>query len=159
MKIKAVPISSIDFSPYGKYYNMKSESSNVVRSKGDGWEDCMTDSPLINSQGSLGLTVGSPLPSKTTKMERHLHSEEALFCMSNPIVLAIANSGNKEQPMAEDIKAIIISPGEVIVLDKGIWHDACHGIDMSVPYYWFATVVDTPTEWVAISGGPVELYV
>lgn len=159
MKIIAKPVSSIDFSEYGKYYNMSNQPHNVVRSEGNGWEDSMTNTPLIHSEGHLGLTIGSPLPSKTYKMERHLHTEEALFCMADPIVLALANSGNRKQPRAEDIKAIIIHPGEVIVLKEGIWHDACHGIDGMVPYYWFAQVLDTPTEWIEIADGPVEIRV
>lgn len=159
MKIIAQPVSSMDFSEYGKYYNMSSQPHNVVCSEGDGWKDSMTEEPLINSEGHLGLTVGSPLPSKTYKMEQHLHTKEALFCMSEPIVLAIANSKNSIQPRAEDIKAVIIHPGEVVVLNEGIWHDACHGIEGAVSYYWFAQVLDTPTEWIEIADGPVEIRV
>lgn len=159
MKIIAQPVSSIDFSEYGKYYNMSSHPYNVVLSEGDGWKDSMTNEPLIDTEGSLGLTVGSPLPSKTYKMERHLHTKEALFCTSEPIVLAIANSKDSERPRAEDIKAIIINPGDVVVLNEGIWHDACHGIESVVPYYWFAQVLDSPTEWVEIENGPVKILV
>ncbi|TQR16497.1 hypothetical protein [Psychrobacillus soli] len=91
MKIIAQPVSSMNFSEYGKYYNMSSQQHNVVCS--------------------------------------------------------------------EDIKAIIIHPGDVVVLNEGIWHDACHGIKSVVPYYWFAQVLDTPTEWIEIADGPVEIRV
>jgi ureidoglycolate lyase len=53
----------------------------------------------------------------------------------------------------------MIQPGEVIVLNKGIWHDACHGIHKSVRYYWLAEEYEgEPTEWVDIYGGPIELH-
>lgn len=158
MQIIAVPVSKIDFSKYGIYYDMNKDSGNVWTSQGDGWFDIRTQGPIINTSGSLGITQGSPLPCKVGKMERHLHTQEALFCLTDPIVVAIANSGEDKQPRAADIEAVIIQPGEVIVLNKGVWHDACHGLNKSVRYYWLAEEYENePTEWVDIIGGPIEL--
>jgi len=157
MKIKAVPVSSIDFSKYGTYYSMKEKTSNVWYSQGEGWEDSRTNRPLINTPGSLGFTLGSPTPCNVHTMERHLHTQEALFCLADPIVVALANSGDSEQPHVADIQAVILQPGEVIVLNNGIWHDACHGLNQSVHYYWMATELEEPTQWVEISGGPITL--
>ncbi|KON86563.1 hypothetical protein AF332_06830 [Sporosarcina globispora] len=160
MKIKAVPVSTIDFSKYGVYYDMNGGSANVWTSQGDGWKDARTNRSIINASGSLGITQGSALPCKVSKMERHLHTEEALFCLTDPIVVAIANGGDHKQPLPSEIEAVIIQPGEVIVLNKGIWHDACHGLHNPVRYYWLAEEYEgEPTEWVDICGGPVELHV
>lgn len=160
MKIKAVHVSAIDFSKYGEYYDMNAGSANVWTSQGDGWKDARTNRSIISSPGSLGITQGSPLPCKVYKMERHLHTQEAIFCLSDPIVVAIAICGDSKQPLSSDIEAVMIRPGEVIVLNKGIWHDACHGINKSVRYYWLAEEYDgEPTEWVDICGGPIELHV
>ncbi|KQL49651.1 hypothetical protein AN963_07980 [Brevibacillus choshinensis] len=157
MNVKAVPVSSIDFSKYGTYYHMKENTSNVWHSQGEGWEDSRTNKPLINTPGTLGFTLGSPAPCMVSTMERHLHTQEALFCLSEPIVVALAISSDNEQPHASDIEAVLIQPGEVIVLNEGVWHDACHGINKSSHYYWMATESDEPTEWVGISGGPIAL--
>lgn len=158
MIIKAVPVSSIDFSKYGVYYNMNDPSDNLWTSQGDGWSDSRTKIPIIGAPGSLGITKGSPLPCKVSMMERHLHTQEALFCLSDPIVVALANCGEDKQPHASKIEVVVIHPGEVIVLNKGIWHDACHGLNKSVRYYWLAEEYEgEPTEWVEISGGPIEL--
>lgn len=160
MRIKAVPVSEFDFSKYGQYYNMNEGSDNIWISQGDGWKDARTNRSLISSLGSLGITEGSSLPCQVNKMERHLHTQEALFCLSDPIVVAIANCGDSPQPAATEIEAVIIHPGEVIVLNKGIWHDACHGIHKSSRYYWLAEEYEgEPTEWVDIYGGPIELDV
>jgi ureidoglycolate lyase len=159
MEIKAVPVSEIDFLKYGNYFNMNNPLDNLWVSQGDGWSDVRTTAPIISTAGSLGITQGSPLPCKVSKMERHLHTQEALFCLTDPIVIAIANSGEDKQPLASTIEAVIIQPGEVIVLNKGIWHDACHGINKSVRYYWLAEEYEgEPTEWVDIIGGPIELH-
>ena len=59
-----------------------------------------------------------------------------------------------------ETEAVILLPGEVIVLNKGIWHDACHGINKSVRYYWLDEEYEgEPTEWVDICGGFMELHV
>lgn len=157
MKIKAVPVSSIDFSKYGTYYPMNEKTSNVWHSQGEGWTDSRTNKPLIDTPGSLGFTLGSPAPCSVHTMERHLHTQEALFCLADPIVVALANSGDSEQPHVTDIEAVIISPGEVIVLNNGIWHDACHGLKQSAHYYWMATESEESAEWVEITGGPITL--
>jgi len=58
------------------------------------------------------------------------------------------------------MEAIIVHPGEIIVLNRGIRHDACHGIGKEVHYYWMATELESePNIWVDIDGGPVELIV
>lgn len=160
LKIRAIPVSSFDFMKFGKYYNMKEGGNDTENTKGEGFTDVRTMFPLINSIGNLGFTLGSQLPLKTYKMERHLHTQEALFCLSDPIVITTANGGGNESPFASDVEAFIVSPGEVVVLNKGVWHDACHGIDKAVYYYWMATErEDVENEWVDISPGPVEVYI
>lgn len=160
MKILAKRVSTIDFSKYGRYYNMKESSDIVIRDQGDGWEDARTKLPLIDTAGHIGYTFGSPTPCVIQSMERHTHTQEALFCLSDPFVIAMANSGNSDEPIAEDIEAVIVHPGEIIVLNRGIWHDACHGIKQGVHYYWMATELESePNIWVDIKGGPVQLVV
>jgi ureidoglycolate lyase len=160
LRIKASPVSDIDFNKYGKYYNMKSGSEEIVRTIGEGFEDGYTKLPLLDSLASLGLTNGTQLPCKVQLMERHLHTQEALFSLKSPFVVAIANSGDSEQPLASDIISILVQPGEVIVLDKGIWHDACHGINHSVEYFWMAAVKgDGSNQWIDIKEGPIELII
>lgn len=160
LRIKAIPVASVDFSKYGKYYNMKHGTKDTANTRGDSFTDVRTISPLIKSIGNLGFTLGSQLPPKTCKMERHLHTQEALFCLSDPIVITIANGGGNEHPLASDVEAFIVSPGEVVVLNKGVWHDACHGFDKAVYYYWMATErEDVENEWVDISHGPIEVCI
>ncbi|WP_161493822.1 ureidoglycolate lyase [Virgibacillus necropolis] len=160
MKIKVIPVSSVDFLKFGRYYNMKDGTKDTAITKGKSFTDVRTISPLINSIGNLGFTLGSKLPSKTYKMERHLHTQEALFCLSDSMIITIAIGSGNEHPLASDVEAFILSPGEVVVLNKGVWHDACHGVGKAVYYYWMATErEDVEDEWVDISPGPVEVYI
>jgi ureidoglycolate lyase len=88
-------------------------------------------------------------------MERHLLTEEALFCAADPIVLAVAAPTEEDHPTAASIRAFVITPGTVVVLHKGTWHDACHGLDGEARYYWMATCGLGNSPWVDVKGGPV----
>lgn len=161
MQIEAMNVREADFSPYGHVYDMKATrpSTNPItrtnRAEGPGWSDTYTANPLISSNGSLGFTLGSACPFATAKMERHLSTEEALFCAAEPIVLAVAAPTEEDQPDAANIRAFIIEPGTVIVLKKGTWHDACHGMTKEAHYYWMATCDLEVSPWVEVKGGPV----
>ncbi|WP_315927240.1 ureidoglycolate lyase [Mesorhizobium sp. SP-1A] len=161
MQIEAVNVLEGDFAPYGRVYDMKSAepskdpATRTIHSQGSGWEDTYTANPLIGSNGSLGFTLGSACPFHSAKMERHLLTEEALFCAADPIVLAVAAPTAEDFPSAENIRAFVIEPSTVVVLNKGTWHDACHGVDREARYYWMATCGLGASPWVEVEGGPV----
>ena len=164
MIVAAEFLSVEAFRPFGQYYAMADSHGSsdtpegVVLSEGIGWQDCRTERPLIDLAGSLGVTRGGSAPYAATHMERHLNTQEGLFCMSDPIVLAVAHSTSQDQPRAEDIRAFIIRPGEVVVLDRAVWHDACRGVRADALYYWFAACNDGgPVIWAEIDGGPVAV--
>jgi len=161
MQIEAVNVLESDFSPYGRVYDMKSSQASAdaatrtIHSEGPGWADTYTANPLISSNGSLGYTLGSACPFHSATMERHLLTEEALFCAADPIVLAVAAPTEEEYPSAENVRAFVIEPGTVVVLGKGTWHDACHGVAREARYYWMATCGLGASPWVDVKGGPV----
>jgi ureidoglycolate lyase len=161
MQIEAINVLESDFSPYGRVYDMKSSqpstdaATRTIHSEGPGWADTYTANPLISSNGSLGFTLGTACPFHSAKMERHLLTEEALFCAADPIVLAVAAPTEEEFPSAENIRAFVIEPGTVVVLNKGTWHDACHGVAREARYYWMATCGLGASPWVDVKGGPV----
>lgn len=163
-EVHAVNVREADFSAYGRVYAMTGSGNagdpvtGIIRSEGPGWTDAYTAAPLLGSNGSLGLTKGGPAPFTTTQMERHLLTEEALFCAADPIVLAVAASTDGAQPRAEDIRAFVITPGTVVVLNKGTWHDACRGIGKDAYYYWMATCgLGDGSPWVEVAGGSVRV--
>jgi ureidoglycolate lyase len=164
MDVQAMNLLDADFSPFGRVYQMTQDdpsaapTTSLIRSSGPGWSDAYTSAPLLSTNGSLGFTRGSASPFVTSRMERHLLSEEALFCAADPIVLAVAAPTIGDRPSAASIQAFVITPGTVVVLNKGTWHDACHGIDKEAYYYWMATCGTGGTSpWVEVDGGPVRV--
>lgn len=159
MILKPVSIKDFDFSKYGVYYDMKHDKTGVSHSKTDVYEDHMTKCPLIDTMGHLGLTLGSSAPYTIKSMEKHQHTQEAIFCTGEPIILCFAASYGEQQPRAVDVRAVILEPGDVVVMDRNIWHDACHGIGKKTYYYYLATSGEKPAEWYEISDGPVYVEI
>jgi ureidoglycolate lyase len=161
ISISAMPVREADFSAYGTVHSLAAPGTpasevGLVRSSGLGWTDTYTAAPLLSTTGSLGYTLGEGGPFDTVKMERHLDTQEALFCAAKPIVLAVAAATEAARPKAGDIRAFIIEPGTVVVMHKGTWHDACRGIDEPTHYYWMATC-GGGSVWVDVEGGPVHV--
>lgn len=164
MEITATDIAGAEFAPFGRVLVMAPTHGvdvtppDLVVSHGDQYDDCRTRDPLISTNGSLGMTLGSATPCRTARMERHFHTEEAIFCLADPVVLVVAPATGDDAPNAADVRAFIIRPGIVAVMRAGTWHDACHGIDQPATYYWQATCRDDiVSAWVEIEGGPVTV--
>lgn len=150
-EIVPVPIADFAFEPYGTYFDLRSAGPRGVESVGSSWVSRRTVADLIDTTGSLGLAVGATLPAKIQQMERHFRTEEALFCLERPFVLAIAKPS--DAPLAESIRCVRVDPGEVVVIDRGVWHDACYGLDEPTPYYWFAACdPDEEGKWTPVVG-------
>ncbi|HBR03578.1 MAG TPA: hypothetical protein DD738_13320 [Ruminiclostridium sp.] len=159
-QIKAVDINSIDFSPYGKVYNLRDGGPGVNRSSGDGWTDGYTASSILDTPGSLGNTLGTGTPFSATEMERHFHSQEALFAMDEPIVFLVAPPTKESAPSIKSLQAVIVLPGTVAVLNRMVWHSSAHGLAKPCYYFWHCQVVEhEPTEWKEIFEGTVEVIV
>lgn len=151
-------LADVDFSVFGTHTRLAPGGGEVVRAAGDGWDDVSTPRPVLRAPAHLGMTTGAPLPRVVRRMERHLCTEEALLCLDGPMVLPVAPGGDAPAPSAVDVTAVLIEPGDLVVLAPGTWHDACHGLDGPVRYYWLATTIlgDEPV-WVDIAGGGVEV--
>jgi ureidoglycolate lyase len=166
MEIRAEALQETAFAPYGRIYRLAQGSgdaqqeTDVIRTEGPGWSDAYTAAPLLSTNGSLGLTRGGPSPFSTHRMERHLHTEEALFCTADPIVLAVAAPCAADQPPAASVRAFVIEPGTAVVLHKGTWHDACRGVEKPAYYYWMATTgTGASSPWMDVKDGPVRVSV
>lgn len=157
MKIRAVEIKEFDFTEYGVYYNMPEDQQNVMHSMTDVYEDHMTCFPLIDTLGHLGYTIGQSAPYIVKSMEKHDHTMEALFCAADPIIVCFAKSRDHLPPQAADVRAVILRKGDVLVLARNIWHDACHGLGKTAAYYYLASRGADPATWVDIEGEKVTV--
>ncbi len=154
------PITSIEFARYGALIDMTAPTDGgrkVNFGAGDGYKDAHTDLPVIDTPASLGMTIGDALPARFDAMERHFHTQEALFGAEEPIAFLLSVAGD-EGPHADDVVAVTLPPGMLAVLDRGVWHSAARGLSRPTRYFYLAhCYADEPTEWRAIAGGPVSL--
>lgn len=84
MNIPLIPARDFDFSPYGVYYDLVRDPILMRHTHTEAYEDHMTDRPLIDTLGHLGYTIGAASPYTVASMEKHDHTQEAIFCMQNP---------------------------------------------------------------------------
>ncbi|MPM38222.1 Ureidoglycolate lyase [bioreactor metagenome] len=152
MKIKAEFMTFDNFSTYGSFFDMLEDKMYVKHFQNEVYNDHMTDTPLIDTNGHLGYTYGSAAPYICTVMEKHDHTQEAIFCAGEPIILCVAKSANDELPLSENIRAFILQPGQVAVINRNIWHDACRGLHKRCNYYYLATAGRMPAEWKNVAG-------
>jgi len=158
-RIVARRVTAAEFSGFGQAIELLAGGTDVVTTHGAGWSDHRSLESVLGTPGHLGLTIGSAEPLQVAAMERHLHTKEALFCAGAPVVVAVADTSG-EHPHADDVRAFVIEPGDVVILDEGIWHSACHGLGSPTPYYWLATADDSIADvWAPVTGGPIEVDV
>lgn len=147
------------FSSYGTFYDLlaQGEIDTVIRSTGDGFLDSYMKQPLIDRPGNLGMTCACAVPATIEKMEMHLHTQEAIMCAGEPVAFLVAPAGG-DAPAAQDVQSFTLNPGQVVILNRGIWHSPAFGICGPASYYWMAEAYEgEPTIWKAIEGGPVQL--
>ena len=77
MKLKVVDARTIDFTPYGKLFNLRAEGEGLCYSCAADYTGSYTAAPVIDTLGSLGYTKSAGLPFTAEQMERHGHTQEA----------------------------------------------------------------------------------
>jgi ureidoglycolate lyase len=156
-EVVARPLSAEAFARYGVFRDLAAGVPGAVVAAGEGWSDARTETALLAQPGHLGYTVGVALPHAVASMERHLHTREVLFCAGAPVVLPLAMARDGvDRPLASDVEAFLIRPGQVVEMDEGVWHDACHGLVEGTPYHWYATEVEgISNDWIPLDGGAV----
>ncbi len=157
--IKANAATKENFAKFGTFYSIKNEGSFR---EDDGFKAWMAPEMKVGIKATFGFTVCDPGEFECDSMERHLANEEALVCGDAPMVVTVADSDPMGQPKEEDIMAFIVNPGDYVVLNRGIWHDANHGVDKKTYYYWISQVqadIDDPTsiDFIDVVPAPVKV--
>lgn len=154
--LEAVEITDIDYTRYGTLYNMTNEekdTGNVVYACGEGWEDRSTTSRIMDTLTRLGRTWSVKQPFIAKEMERHEDTQEIQLPTDQPIVFCMARFEG-EKPKLEEVVPVILRPGYMFVIKRGIWHTASHGLERDGYYYWMSNA-EGPAPWEEIVGGPV----
>ena len=151
---KAIPIREGDFHPYGQYYRI----TEGQRAEGPWYESFMTEEAVVSRPLKLGITVcENGHTFSVDSMERHLSSEEIQFPGDRLIILSVAASDPAGNPQAEDVRSFLLEPGDLVVLRRGIWHDACHCVGEKAMYYFLSLTNGAPEEtaWLPVLPEPV----
>lgn len=152
---------SASFAPFGRVVMLDSGAfPDLVFTEGPEWADVYTRTALTRENPNLGMTSAPGMPFTSTVMEQHANVEEALLPAGSAIVLAVAEAIDGEAPRAEDVRAFVVAPGTAVILNPGVWHDACRGLDGPTSYYWLSSCVDAGSSpWTPITDGPVDVRV
>lgn len=154
--VKPVSIKDFDFTPYGRYWNLRTERGV----KTEKYEAYMTIDPPVERPLRFGMTTCENGDTFVVdSMERHLSTEEVLFAGDKPIILSLAGSDPAGNPKAEDVVNLLMEPGDLVVIKRGIWHDACHAVEGSAMYYFLSYSSSDPSEitWLPVSPAPVTV--
>ena len=154
-QIKAIHATPENFKRFGVIHRL---TDNECFS-GDGWKCWMTNDPVMDQPAHFGCTyVKTYPPYVVSAMERHTKTKELMVCGdARPIVVALADSDPSGHAKTEDIQAFILEPGEVLVINAGIWHDACRGTNHEALYYFLSLETDEPAVFQPLDGDSVEV--
>lgn len=156
--LEAVEITDIDYKQYGTLYNMTGEGTatgNVVHACGEGWVDQSTTSQIMDTLTRLGRTWSVKQPFTAKEMERHEDTQEIQLPTDQPIIFCMARSEG-EKPKLSEVIPVILRPGYMFVIERGIWHTASHGAEHDGHYYWMSNAKG-PAPWEEIVGGPAYI--
>ncbi|MEG0272585.1 MAG: hypothetical protein RR639_04460 [Hydrogenoanaerobacterium sp.] len=162
MYLEMVEINELDFSPYGRYLcTPKAREAEINTGYSRCWGQEYT---LPLGEMRFGVEeVDYRHTLSIDKLEQHRESKEVVICGDHPVVIALCLPRDKanrhEQPKIEDIVAVKIYPGDILVLDEYIWHSGCMPLEQATYYFFMYKVRDEELYWVEIAGGPIELKI
>lgn len=130
--IEPIRITAGNFAAYGRYYNLRGEDGARLA---DG-RTFVSRQRISGEPLKIGATAVAGGPFVSSKMERHTLSEELLICGDDEMVLTVADSDPEGAPRSPDVRAFIMRPGDAVVLGRGIWHDANHGLHRDTTYFF-----------------------
>lgn len=158
--IQAIPAGAVDLSGIGRLFDLSTGTDRrVVSTTGTDWWDNYTAEPVVSGPTHVGLTTGPQAHEQVIRMERHLHTREALLPLTEPVVLPVSRP-NGSAPQADHVQALIVAPGQCLMLEAGVWHAPAMGIDAACAYFWLAGVNEAiEPDWEDIRGGPLSIRV
>lgn len=117
-KIKARPITTESFAPYGSFIS-------ILKPAGNHLGDFYHDQVILPVSGSMPIAFSPLVIQKPEKMivtaaEYHNTTGEGIVVMDDDAVIHVAPPSN--QPIPELTEAFIVPKGTLVKLNTGVWH-------------------------------------
>jgi len=71
---------------------------------------------------SSGVIECAPRPKRLNRMERHLHTREALVALGGEAIVCAAPPQESVDGGLSGIMAFRVRPGQAFIMDRGAWH-------------------------------------
>jgi ureidoglycolate hydrolase len=79
-----------------------------------------------NYPPQIGIVLTEPGHKAVSRMERHHNRAEWVFAIEKPIIQVVSLPGDTatDRPDPQKTQAFLISPGQGVLINPGIWHAA-----------------------------------
>lgn len=141
MKIQARRVTSQNFAKFGKVVSTPTGEPTSQRPDYKFWSDIADY--LIEGETEIGIcTVYAQAAREISGVERHLRTPEILIPIDAPFILPVLLDGED----VSNVEAFQVNPGEVVIIDKGVWHAACLPAGKAESSYFVIFRKNTPYE-------------
>ena len=160
-------LTSAAFASYGDVFLIS--DGQKADSAGEGWQ-CWYPLGRTGTEKNmlLGIVRSEPKPAAIHLMERHQDRVEYLIALDRPIIQAVALNAPEDAryPDQSRAEAFIIYPGEIAMVNRGVWHSAAMALGSETTQYLFllgspGTENGDPDSGLTpfIAGGSVQIIV
>lgn len=107
---------------------------------GDGWDCWYPIGSIIQEQDLLsGIVLTRPKSHQVKFMERHLDRVEYIISLDHPIiqVVSLSDPEHPDIPSNSKTEAFFLSPGQIVMINKGVWHSAALAFSQELTKYLF----------------------
>ena len=119
--IKAVPITSEAFAPFGQFYQMEAPEGNALCGE---LHQFFPDRLTADSNCKIGyspLLVNKPEKMVITQQEFHANTWEMILPLNDDMILHVAPA-SAGTPVAELEQAFIVPKNTLVKLNEAVWH-------------------------------------
>lgn len=156
MIVRAVRADNKDFEKYGRIIRLTDYEEFADNAQG--WRCWITEEFCMNQPARIGMGFSKEgAPYTVSSMKRHSGTKKIFVCGDGPAIVAVADT-NADAASSSDIRAFIIKPGDLLVINEGIWYDACHGVSGPSSYYFVSLETDElDMGYIPLSGGEATI--
>lgn len=141
MIIRPKPLAGSNFSKFGKIVKSPNGQPTSQASDFKFWSNIANYE--ISGLTEIGIcTVYKQQRNFIKNMERHLYTPEILIPIDAPFVIPLL----KDSDVEEQAEAFQVNIGEVVIIDKAVWHGACLPIGKEQSSYFVIFKKETPKE-------------